>query len=229
MIITIANSKGGSGKSTITINLATKLALEGKDVLVIDTDEQKSVEKFSNIRNSKELAQRFEVVCKGGNALADTIKSMSKRYDDIVIDTKATINNEQRKAMLLSDYLIIPTTTSQIDLSELLNMFGYVSDVKDLNDTLKAFVVLNRINPNPFLTNEPLELKEFIAEYKAENGFDDVGIFESIIGDRMEYKRSIANGIGVCELDNESSSKSALNCKIEFNKFYDEFMQKINE
>lgn len=229
MIITIANSKGGSGKSTITINLATKLALEGKDVLVIDTDEQKSVEKFSSIRNAKEMAQRFEVVCKGGNALADTIKSMSKRYDVLVIDTKATINNEQRKAMLLSDYLIIPTTTSQIDLSELLNMFGYVSDVKDLNDTLKAFVVLNRINPNPFLTNEPLELKQFIAEYKAENGFDDVGIFESIIGDRVEYKRSIANGIGVCELDDESSSKSALNCKIEFSKFYDEFMQKISE
>lgn len=222
MIITIANSKGGSGKSTITINLATKLALDGKDVLVIDTDEQKSIEKFSNIRNAKEMEQRFEVVCKSGNALADTIKAMSRRYEVILIDTKATINNEQRKAMLLSDYLIIPTTTSQIDLSELLNMFGYVSDVKDLNDTLKAFVVLNRINPNPMLYKEPMELKEFIDSYKAENGFEDIIIFDSIICDRVDYKRSIAKGEGVCE--NAESS-----CDVEFSKFYDEFMQKISE
>ena len=192
MILTIANSKGGSGKSTITINLATKLALEGRDVLVIDTDD-----------------------------LADTIKAMSRRYEVILIDTKATINNEQRKAMLLSDYLIIPTTTSQIDLSELLNMFGYVSDVKDLNDTLKAFVVLNRINPNPMLYKEPMELKEFIDSYKAENGFEDIIIFDSIICDRVDYKRSIAKGEGVCE--NAESS-----CDVEFSKFYDEFMQKIS-
>lgn len=217
MILTIANSKGGSGKSTITINLATKLALEGADVLVIDTDEQKSIEKFSNIRNDKGLEQRFEVVCKSGNAVMDTIKAMSRRYEHILIDTKATINNEQKKAMLLSDFVIIPTTTSQIDLSELLNMFGYVSDVKALNETLKSFIVLNRINPNPMLYKEPLELKEFIAEYKAENGFGDIITLESIISDRVHYKRSIADGLGVCESENP--------CNVEFSKFYDEFMQ----
>lgn len=177
MIITIANSKGGSGKSTITINLATKLALEGKDVLVIDTDEQKSIEKFSNIRNAKELSQKFSVVCKSGRAVIDTIREMSRRYEVILIDTKATINNEQQWAMLVSDYVIIPTTNSQFDLSEMLEFFDTISDCKIKNETLKAFVMLNRINTNPKLYKEPIELKEFIDNYKAENGFDDIIIF----------------------------------------------------
>lgn len=221
MIITIANSKGGSGKSTITINLATKLALEGKDVLVIDTDEQKSIEKFSNIRNAKELSQKFSVVCKSGRAVIDTIREMSRRYEVILIDTKATINNEQQWAMLVSDYVIIPTTNSQFDLSEMLEFFDTISDCKIKNETLKAFVMLNRINTNPKLYKEPIELKEFIDNYKAENGFEDIIIFDSIICDRVDYKRSIAKGEGVCE--NAESS-----CDVEFSKFYDEFMQKIS-
>lgn len=221
MIITIANSKGGSGKSTITINLATKLALEGKDVLVIDTDEQKSIEKFSNIRNAKELSQKFSVVCKSGRAVIDTIREMSRRYEVILIDTKATINNEQQWAMLVSDYVIIPTTNSQFDLSEMLEFFDTINDCKIKNETLKVFVMLNRINTNPKLYKEPIELKEFIDNYKAENGFDDIIIFDSIICDRVDYKRSIAKGEGVCE--NAESS-----CDVEFSKFYDEFMQKIS-
>lgn len=221
MIITIANSKGGSGKSTITINLATKLALEGKDVLVIDTDEQKSLDKFSNIRNDCEIQQIFTCVSKSGNALTDTIKQMITKFDFILIDTKATINPEQKKSMLLSDYVIVPTTTSQIDLSELLNMFSYVSDVKDLNEDLKTFIILNRINPNPFLSNEPKELKEFIESYKEENNIKDIEIIDSIIYDRIDYKRSISKGLGVCELDSNNS------CNIEFSKFYDELKNKV--
>lgn len=221
MIITIANSKGGSGKSTITINLATKLALEGKDVLVIDTDEQKSIEKFSNIRNAKELSQKFSVVCKSGRAVIDTIREMSRRYEVILIDTKATINNEQQWAMLVSDYVIIPTTNSQFDLSEMLEFFDTINDCKIKNETLKAFVMLNRINTNPMLYKEPIELKEFVDSYKRDNGFEDIVIFDSIICDRVDYKRSIARGEGVCE-----NAKSS--CDVEFSKFYDEFMQKIS-
>lgn len=221
MIITIANSKGGSGKSTISINLATKLALDSKDVLVIDTDEQRSVEKFCNIRSDKDINQLFTCASKSGSALTDTIKQMVSKYDVILIDTKATINTEQKKAMLISDFVIMPTTTSQIDLSELLNMFEIVSNIKDINDDLKSFIVLNRINPNPFLCNEPEDLKNFIESYTKENELQDITILDSIIHDRIDYKRSIAKGLGVCELDNENS------CNKEFSTFYDELISKI--
>lgn len=130
------------------------------------------------------------------------------------------MNNEQKNGILLSDFVIIPTTTSQIDLSELLEMFDYIKDCKIINDTLKAFVLFNRISPNPFLAKELIDMQEFISAYKAENGFDDIITLDSILCDRVDYKRSIANGKGVCEMSESQSS-------IEFGRFYDEFMQKI--
>lgn len=62
-------------------------------------------------------------------------------------------------------------------------------------------------------------MQEFISAYKAENGFDDIITLDSILCDRVDYKRSIANGKGVCEMSESQSS-------IEFGRFYDEFMQK---
>ena len=57
-IITIANQKGGSGKSTIAVNLAIKLLESSNKVLVMDTDPQKSIESFTNIRESESNAKK---------------------------------------------------------------------------------------------------------------------------------------------------------------------------
>ncbi len=47
MIITIANEKGGSGKSTLCLNLCVQLLLDKKDIAALDTDSQKSLEVFN--------------------------------------------------------------------------------------------------------------------------------------------------------------------------------------
>ncbi len=55
MIITIANEKGGSGKSTLCLNLCVQLLLDKKDIAALDTDSQKSLEVFNNIRSETNL------------------------------------------------------------------------------------------------------------------------------------------------------------------------------
>lgn len=252
MIITIANSKGGSGKSTICLNLAIRFALENKDVIIIDTDEQRSVGKFSDIRESRksnllkqiallkkdplvnlekelkleELQRKlsnmkadFTCISKTGDSIVDTIKKMASKFEVIILDTKATVSKEQRKSILLSDYLIIPTTTSQIDLAELLELFDYVEELKIVNESLKVFIVLNRINPNPFLTNEARELKEFISNYQKEKNMKNYILMDSILHDRIDYKRSIVEGLGVSEMKSKASK--------EFNDFYMELKNGI--
>ena len=57
MVISVCNEKGGSGKTTIALNLAVKLGLLKEDTLLIDADPQRSIEVFTNIRANENINQ----------------------------------------------------------------------------------------------------------------------------------------------------------------------------
>ncbi len=59
MIITIANEKGGSGKSTLCLNLCVQLLLDKKDIAALDTDSQKSLEVFKLPKQKSQISLVF--------------------------------------------------------------------------------------------------------------------------------------------------------------------------
>ncbi len=61
MIISIVNEKGRSGKTTLAVNLAARLAEDGDNVLLVDADPQKSSEVFSDMRSQANLEPLFLV------------------------------------------------------------------------------------------------------------------------------------------------------------------------
>lgn len=125
-IFTIANQKGGSGKSTLAINLATKLLEVSDKVLIIDTDPQKSIESFTDIREAESNKDKglrpFTLVNRTGN-IAESLKQFVQMYDYVIIDTGGIDSQESRKAMLFADSLIVPTTPSHFDFEALYIMF----------------------------------------------------------------------------------------------------------
>ncbi len=135
MIITIANEKGGSGKSTLCLNLCVQLLLDKKDIAALDTDSQKSLEVFTNIRSETSLPN-FTLFNRTGN-ITDTLKQMMDKYEYILIDTKGEHSKESQRAMLLSDWVLIPTTPSQLDTAVLLDMLERIRDIQALNENVK--------------------------------------------------------------------------------------------
>ena len=151
MIVSIVNEKGGSGKTTLAVNLAARLAEDGDNVLLIDADPQKSTEVFSDMRSQSGLKPLFSNVSRTGVSLGDEIERMSKAFDSIIIDTGGRDSKEMRKAMLKSNLVIIPTIPSQYDVPVLENMLEIYDESRQVNEKLLAFVLVNRASPNPFL------------------------------------------------------------------------------
>jgi len=76
MVLSVCNEKGGSGKTTIAINLAVKLGLLQEDTLLIDADPQRSIEVFTNIRDRENIELTFNTVAKFGSSLAKEVVSL---------------------------------------------------------------------------------------------------------------------------------------------------------
>ncbi|GAA7491973.1 hypothetical protein ckin124_11560 [Helicobacter pylori] len=89
MIITIANEKGGSGKSTLCLNLCVQLLLDKKDIAALDTDSQKSLEVFNNIRSETNLPN-FTLFNRTGN-ITDTLNRWRINTNTSLLTLKANI------------------------------------------------------------------------------------------------------------------------------------------
>ena len=224
-IITIANQKGGSGKSTIAVNLALKLLEYSSKTLVMDTDSQKSIESFTNIRQdesreSSKLAN-FHLSNRTGN-ISESIKQNLEMYDFIIIDTGGIDSVESRKAMLFADSILLPTVPSQYDFDVLYTMLQTLSDITDINDEVKVNVVMNKINPNPMLHKEISDFQNAIKQVLSENlgaKLDRFILLENFLSERIAYKRAVSEGFAITEYSDEKA-------KAEFERFFDEFAMK---
>ncbi|EAI3887314.1 MULTISPECIES: AAA family ATPase [Campylobacter] len=220
MIISIINEKGGSGKTTLAVNLAARLAEDGDNTLLIDADPQRSTEVFSDMRSQSGLIPLFSNVSKTGISLGDEIKRMRNNFDSIIIDTGGRDSKEMRKAILSSDIIIIPTIPSQYDVNVLDHMLDIYSEVKDLNPNLIALVLVNRVSPNPFLVKELENLKDYIKDAKNEKQLTNVEMFDSVIYERQAYRKAVIDGKSLKEFCKEDDKALT-----DFEEFYQELLK----
>ena len=164
MIVSICNEKGGSGKSTLATNIAINQGMvKGESLLLLDTDPQKSIATFLNIRNEEGHPKAFDFAYKYGENLKEFLQNVD-RGKDIVVDTGGRDSREMRIAIALSDIVIIPTIPSQFDVSVLDKMVNIVKMAKEQNEKLQAYIVINRASTNPFLYKKIDSMKAFIEE-----------------------------------------------------------------
>jgi len=198
--ILIGSQKGGCGKSTISTNLAAALAVMGKDVILIDADQQgSSTNWYLDRSKNKDLAkvnsiQKFEDI-------RPAVEDLSERYDVVIIDAAGRDSVELRTGMMVADMLIMPIRPSQFDLDTVPNVLDIYKNAKVFNKNLKFYSVITMGPTNP-IVNESRDAECFFDQ------FEEIKLLRTIVRDRKVYRDAICGeGRGVVEMSNVKAKR----------------------
>ena len=135
-IFTIANRKGGAGKTTLATNLAVALSKKGSTLLV-DTDDQLSAYNWNEYRENK--LNSLAVL----NNLSDTIQQHFDEYDFILIDCPPSLKLLTSNALASSTHVVIPIESgSQYGLYGVTDLLNHLEKIKRINPELKLLGAL---------------------------------------------------------------------------------------
>lgn len=184
-IITVAQQKGGSGKTTLAVNLAVALRAAGHVVAMVDTDPQGSMGRWFIERLTRQGEDEgLEFSTSSAWGASYEAEKLKKRFDYVIIDTPPKIDTDLRPALRVADLVVVPVASSQVDL-------WATEGVLDLARREKApvMIVLNRARSNTRLGAE-------IASSAADLG---AMLAETQIANRVGYAETLGQGMGVIE------------------------------
>jgi chromosome partitioning protein len=199
-LICIATQKGGAGKTTTAISLATTLALNFK-VLLVDVDPQSSVTDWGSDIEIENLT-----VISVQNNLKKTLKSISSQFDYIILDMPAKIKNIEAEAISISDLVIMPVEPSQLNLWAVHETATLVErHIEVSKGTAYARFLISRANPQ---TKSFSEIKEALKEY-------NIPVMNAFITNRIEFSNVISQGKTIHESNNQKAIDEVIKLKNE--------------
>lgn len=142
MIIAVMSAKGGTGKSTITLNLAGILCSLDKKVLVVDADPQGSIAQWAE----KTAQNAPEVLVETSPADNKKLKKIARKYEYVLFDSPPTFRKRIRAVMRLADKLIVPVCPGMADLWSTEKMMEVFFEEKKKNAGLDARLLISRID-----------------------------------------------------------------------------------
>ena len=200
MIYLVANTKGGVGKTTIAVHLATWLAQCGRKTLLIDADRQASAASWASWRRDRDREFNPKTVMLHNDLVFKEGRALSSEYDDTVIDAGGRDDAGMRYALLLADRLIVPISHSDFDTAAWDDMEKIIEGARINNPRLEIFVALNRIHT---ARRAPIDLYAFMTE----RGYK---ICDTVIPELSAFVQAINQGLAVFEIPKSERASVAI-------------------
>ena len=185
-IITIAQQKGGAGKTTLAAHLALAWAATGQRVSVIDIDPQASLSSWFELRRKRRRAASpdIDVAAITGWRVAAEVERQARDHDIVLIDSPPHAATEARIAVRAASLVLVPVQPSPMDLWATRATLELARA-----ERVPALLVLNRVPSRAKLT------KALLADFLAL----DVPLAQAQIGNRVALAASLAEGKGILE------------------------------
>lgn len=184
-IITIAQQKGGSGKTTLAAHLAVALAA-GSKVALLDCDPQGSLGEWYEARErtlGEDATSLLFRTASGWGARREA-RSLARDYDIVVIDTPPKSDVESRPAIETASLVAVPVQPTPIDLWATRPTLDMIA-----KEGARSLLVINRAQPRVALTAEMTDAIRALGHPAA----------DTRLGNRVAFAASMGDGLTVLE------------------------------
>lgn len=186
-VIAIVNQKGGTGKTTVALNLAAGLSRRAPTA-VVDADPQRSISQWIAIgADNNSLAGATAI----GPSPAATIARLKSSHRYVVVDCPPAVQNPAI-AMLLgqADLILVPVLPSPLDLWASVEMAALLRQARLKDPALRAYLVLNQVETRNALSRA---MQQALAEF-------DLPVLEASLQRRAAYRSAAVEGVSVYAL-----------------------------
>lgn len=183
-VITIAQQKGGSGKTTLAVNLGVMLARAGHKVAFLDTDPQGSLGRWFMTRVDQDRADGMEFSTASAWGVGYEVTKLRDAAEFVIIDTPPKADSDLRPALRVADLVLVPIASSHVDL--------WATDgVLDLarREGREVLLVMNRARAGTKLGAEILEAAKALS----------ADLADTQIANRVAYAESLGHGLAAIE------------------------------
>jgi chromosome partitioning protein len=194
VVITVAQQKGGAGKTTLAANLAAALAARRR-VVVLDIDPQRSLARWHALRAQRKTAPAIMLSDVSGWRLATELDRLRRDHDVLIVDSPPQIDTDAKLAVRSADLVLIPLQPSPPDLWAAEGTLKLAADEKR-----NARLVLNRAPASGKLRQQ----------VEAEISRTGALLLAATLGNRTGFASAFAQGLGVTETAPKSLAAAEL-------------------
>ena len=197
MITVIGNLKGGTGKSTVTFNLAVWLALNDHKVKVFDLDPQATLSDVGDIREEDE----YEPVISISRSFDELKKA---KQEQILVDIGTADTDAMKKAIEITDRIIVPVPPSQADIWSTQRFIKMVLDICGKKNMPQMLGFVNRADTH-------IGVRETGEAEDALKMLPHIDLIDTRLYQRTTYRRSFSEGLAVFELEPKGKAAAEVN------------------
>lgn len=190
-VITIAQQKGGSGKTTLAVNLAIAYRQAGRTVALLDTDPQGSLGRWFMTRRDRLGDPGVDFSTASAWGVSYEVEKLRRAVDIVIVDTPPKVDADLRPALREADHVLVPVASSLVDL-------WATEGVLDLarREGRAATLVLNRARPG---TRLGVEVAQAAAATEA-------GLAKATLGNRIAFAETLGEGLSVLDAGRNSAA-----------------------